>query len=116
LEDCVPSLSPAGLKPQLSPYWIDHAISGLSAQGSDDRVFASGNAWSLIRSGGEVRVRFDYGDQEDDSETVPVAELVAGLAAYREAVVGAIKEGHELDDRRWAQKNPLQRPDSTPQA
>ena len=106
LEDCVPSLSAAGVEPQLSTYWIDHALSGLTSGRSADAVIASGDAWSLIRSGDDVRVQFDYGDEDYEHETVPVAELVAGLTAYREAVVRAIENGHELDGRWWAQKNP----------
>ena len=106
LEDCVPSLSPVGLEPQLSPYWIAHALRGLSYARSGDLVIASGNSWSLIRSGEDVRVHFDYGDDDDEDETMPVAELVTGLTAYREAVVRAIENGHELDGRWWAQKNP----------
>ena len=106
LEDCVPSLSPVGVEPQLSTYWIDHVLSGLTSERSAQAVIASGNAWSLIRSGDEVRVRFDYGDEGDEDETVAVAELSDGLRAYREAVVRAIEAGHELDDRWWAQQNP----------
>ena len=107
LEDCVPSLSPNGEDARLSTYWIDHALQGLTAPAQpDDAVIASGNAWSLIRSGDQVRVRFDYGDEDDVSEVVPVAELVAGLTEYRAVVVGAIESGHELDRGWWAQKNP----------
>jgi hypothetical protein len=39
---------------------------------------------------------------------VPVDELVAGLTAYREVVLGALHDGHELDGRWWAQKNPAE--------
>jgi hypothetical protein len=106
LQDCIPSLSPASQEPKLSTYWIDHAISALSSRRSGDVVIASANAWSLIRSGDDVRVHFDYGDENDDHEAVPVAAFVAGLTAYREAVVRAIENGNELDSRWWAQKNP----------
>ena len=106
LWDCVSSLSPRGQEPKLSTYWIDRALTGLSSGRSGDFVIASGNAWSLLRSGDEVVVRFDYGDEDDEHETVPATELVAGLTAYREAVVRAIEDGRQLDDRWWAQRNP----------
>ena len=106
LEDCVPSLSPAGAEPQLSPYWIDHALSGLSSGESADTVIASGNAWSLIRSGDDVRIHLDYGDEDDEDPTVRVVELVAGLTAYREAVVRAIEDGHKLDGRMVGTEEP----------
>jgi hypothetical protein len=86
--------------------WIDHALSRLSLGQSADAVIATGNAWSLIRSGDDVQIHFDYGDEGDEDPTVTAAELVAGLTAYREAVVRAIENGHKLDDRWWAQKNP----------
>jgi hypothetical protein len=107
LADCVPSLSPVGTKPRLSPYWIDDALSNLSS-GPSDGTIASGDAWSLIRSGDEVRVHFDYAGEGYEDETVPVVELVAGLLAYREAVVRAVEGGHELDGRWWAQRNPAE--------
>jgi hypothetical protein len=106
LEDCVPSLSPVGVEPQLSLYWIDEALSALLSSRSGDLVIASGNAWRLTRSGDEVRVHLEYDDENEEHEMVPVAELVAGLTAYREAVVRAIEGGHELEGRWWAQKNP----------
>ena len=106
LDDCVPSLSPVGVDPQLSTYWIDHALSALTSERSAQARIASGNAWSLIRSGDRVRIHFDYGDEDDEDETVSVAELLDGLSAYREMVVRTIEEGHELDGRWWAQKNP----------
>jgi len=53
-------------------------------------------------------VQFDYGEEDDQGETVPVDELVAGLTAYREVVLGALHDGHELDGRWWAQKNPAE--------
>ena len=107
LEDCVESLSPNGEDARLSTYWIDHALQVLLAPTQpDDAVIASGNAWSLIRSGDQVRVHFDYGDEADVGEVVSVAELVAALTKYRAVVVSAIESGHELDRRRWAQRNP----------
>jgi hypothetical protein len=87
LQDCLPSLSAAGAEPRLSTNWIDHALSGLTSGRSADAVIASGNAWSLIRSGDDVVVHFDYRDEDYEHETVSVAALVAGLTAYREAVV-----------------------------
>jgi hypothetical protein len=104
LEDCVPSLSPAGEEAQLSTYRIDHALSSLTSGRSAVEVI--GDAWSVTRSGDDVRIHFDYGDEGDEDETVGVAELLAGLKAYREAVVRAIEGGHKLDGRWWAHKNP----------
>jgi hypothetical protein len=107
LQDCVESLSPAGTTPSLSTYWIDRALAGLSDQASGEAVIANGNAWSLIRCGDTVTVRFDYAEEaEEDRETVPVDELVVGLSAYRNAVLRALEAGHRLDERWWAQRNP----------
>jgi hypothetical protein len=107
LQDCVESLSPAGTTPSLSTYWIDHVLAGMSDEAPAESVIANGNAWSLLRSGDTVTVRFDYGEEnKEDRETIPVDELVAGLNAYRDAVLEALEAGHRLDGRWWAQRNP----------
>jgi hypothetical protein len=107
LWDCVGSLSPKGTSPSLSTYWIDRALAGLSPDASSESVIAGGNAWTLVRQGDTVRVTFDYAeDGDEDADTVSVTDLVAGLSSYREAVLRALRDGHELDDRWWAQKNP----------
>jgi hypothetical protein len=107
LQDCVESLSPVGTEPSLSTYWIDHALAALSRSAPTELVIASGNAWSLVRDGNAVTARFDYaGEGEEAMETIPVEDLVAGLTAYRDAVLQALHDGHKLDERWWAQKNP----------
>ncbi len=107
LQDCVESLSPAGTAPNLSTYWIDRVLAGLSDGAPAESVIASGNAWSLVRHGDMVTVRFDYASETtEDSETIPVDELVVGLSAYRDAVLQAFEDGHRLDERWWAQRNP----------
>jgi len=107
LQDCVESLSPVGTPPSLSTYWIEHALAGLSRTAPAESVIASGNAWSLVRRGDLVIVRFDYAEEDEgESETIPVEELAAGLSAYRDAVLRALQDGHELEERWWAQRNP----------
>src|SRR5438093_5957255 len=108
LQDCVQSLSPAGMPPALSTYWIDRALAGLSGSGPTEAVLASGNAWSLVRRGDTIAARFDYAEEEGDldGETIGVDELREGLTTYRDAVLEALREGHQLDERWWAQMNP----------
>jgi hypothetical protein len=106
LNDGVESLSPVGTAPALSTYWIDRALAALQAPASPGSVISSGNAWSLVRDGDDVLVRFDYGAEgEEATATVPVDELAAGLTEYRHAVLQALDGGHILDDRSWAQRN-----------
>jgi hypothetical protein len=59
LRDCAESLSPVGTAPELSTYWIDRILAGLSHEATAP-VIASGNAWSLVRDRDEVKARFDY--------------------------------------------------------
>ncbi len=107
LEDCVGSVSPAGTPPRLSTYWIDLVLAGLSSVVPLESVIASANAWSFVRHGDMVTARFDYSEEgEEESETIPVDELVVGLSVYREAVLEALENGHQLDERWWAQRNP----------
>jgi hypothetical protein len=107
LQDCVESLSPVGTEPSLSTYWIDHALAALSLSAPTESVIASGNAWSLVRCGNGVTARFDYAaEAEEATETIPVEDLVAELTAYRDAVLQALHNGHKLDERWWAQRNP----------
>jgi hypothetical protein len=107
LQDCVVSLSPAGMPPVLSTYWIDRVLAGLSNSAPSEAVLARGNAWSLVRRGETVSVRFDYaGEADADDETIPVEELTEGLTTYRDAVLQALQNGHQLDERWWAQQNP----------
>jgi hypothetical protein len=108
LQDCVESLSPVGTEPSLSTYWIDQALAALSGSASTESVIASGNAWSLVRYGNGVAARFDYAAQGEEApaETIPVEDLVRELTAYRDAVVQALDQGHKLDERWWAQRNP----------
>jgi hypothetical protein len=65
LDDCVESLSPAGTAPNLSTYWIDRALAGLSRRVPAESVIASGNAWSLVRRGEIVIVTFEYAEESD---------------------------------------------------
>ena len=58
LEDCAPSLSPAGTKPVLSTFWIDRILADLRRTTPGERVIASGNAWTLLRQDDVVEVRF----------------------------------------------------------
>jgi hypothetical protein len=107
LQDSVASLSPVGTVPSLSTYWIDHALAALSSSAPTESVVASGNAWSLVRHGDSVTVRFEYaGEGDGATETLPVDELVVELTAYRNAVLQALQDGHKLDERWWAQHNP----------
>ena len=106
LDDGVESLSPVGTAPALSTYWIDQALAALQASAASDSVISSGNAWSLVRDGDTVVVRFDYAEGEEPPETISVEELAAGLTDYRHAVLQALDGGHSLDDRWWAQRNP----------
>jgi hypothetical protein len=107
LQDCVQSLSPAGMSPALSTYWIDRVRAGLSGLGPTEAVLASGNAWSLVRRGDTIAVRFDYAEEgEMEGETIGIDELREGLTAYRDAVLQALREGHQRDERWWAQMNP----------
>jgi hypothetical protein len=107
LHDGVESLSPVGTAPALSTYWIDQAIAGVQDPASSGSVVSSGDAWSLVRDGDTVIVRFDYAAEgEEPTETIPVEELAAGLTDYRNAVLQALDGGHTLDDRWWAQRNP----------
>jgi hypothetical protein len=106
IRDCVESLSPIGEAPGLSTYLIDRALSALSPTAPTEGVIANGNAWSLVRRGDTVTLRFDYAKKgEAETQTIRVGELVAGLSAYRDAVLRALRAGHKLDDRRWSQKN-----------
>jgi hypothetical protein len=107
LWDGVGSLSPAGVAPSLSTYWIDMALAALSSSAPPESVVASGNAWSLRRNGDRVVVQLDYADEGDEpADTIPVDELSAELTAYRDAVFQAVESGHKLDERWWAQHNP----------
>ncbi len=107
LDDCAESLSPVGTAPSLSTYWINRVLASLSPAAPAESVIASGNAWSLVRHGDTVAVRFDYADEgEEESETIAVDELVVGLSTYRDAVLQSIENGHRLAERRWAQRNP----------
>src|SRR5437762_13739994 len=84
LHDCVGSLSPIGEPPSLSTYWVDGTLAALSPQAPTEAVIASGNAWSLVRRGDTVAVRFDYADDgEAETETISIGELIAGLSTYR---------------------------------
>jgi hypothetical protein len=54
-------------------------VAGLSPAAHAESVIASG-AWSLVRHGDALAVRFDYADErESESKTIPVRELVVGL-------------------------------------
>ena len=107
LQDCVESLSPAGTAPALSTYWIDRVLAGLSGSASTEAILASGNEWSLVRHGDTIAVRFLYAEEgESESETIGVDELREGLNAYRDVVLQALRDGHQLDERWWAQRNP----------
>jgi hypothetical protein len=107
LSDSVGSLSPVGVAPSLSTYWIDRALAALASSAPAESIVASGNAWSLIRNGDRVVVQFDYADEgEEPADAIPVDELSAGLRAYRDEVVKAVESGHQLDERWWAQHNP----------
>ena len=95
------------MPPALSTYWIDRALAGLSGSGPTEAVLASGNAWSLVRSGDTIAARFDYAEEgELDGESIGIDDLREGLTAYRDAVHQALGEGHQLDERWWAQRNP----------
>src|SRR5438093_6846135 len=94
LQDCVQSLSPAGAPPALSTYWIDCVLAGLSGSGPTEAVLASGNAWSLVRRGDTIAVRFDYAEEgEMEGETIGIDELREGLTAYRDACPSGSQRG-----------------------
>jgi hypothetical protein len=107
LEDCAESLSPAGTKPSLSTYWVDQLLAGLSPGGPTEVVIADGNAWSLERRGDLVIASSQYAEEGDDVESVSVDELVAALTEYRDVIRQTIESGHRLDERSWAQRNPV---------
>jgi hypothetical protein len=80
---------------------------GLSPAAAAESVIASAKAWSLVRDGDIVTVRSDYAEEDEvESETIPVDELVVGLSMYRDAVFQGLQDGHQLDERWWAQRNP----------
>jgi hypothetical protein len=108
LWDCAPSLSPVGTPPKLSTYWIDHVLAGLVPMPPRDPRIGGGNEWSLVREDDTVTVSWDYAEEGEvtENETIAVEERAARLSEYRAVVLQAIQEGHELDGRRWAQKNP----------
>ena len=98
LWDGVASLSPAGVAPSVSTYWIDRALAALASSAPRESVVASGNAWSLLRNGDRVVVQFDADEGDEPADTIPVDELSAELTAYRDAVVQAVESGHKLDE------------------
>jgi hypothetical protein len=108
LNDCASSLSPIGTAPSLSTYWIDRLLGGLVIHAGGESLLANGDEWSLVRRDDTVIVRWDYGTEgEQERESIPVGELLAGVRIYRDAVERAIEDAHQLDDRWWAQKVPF---------
>ena len=106
VEDCASTLSPVGEPPRLSTYWIDHILSGLERP--DDGDLAHGNLWVMTLRDQVVEMRMDVDPPTSDPlDVVAVDELARGLRALRGEVVGRLTAGHQLDQRRWSQKNPL---------
>ena len=104
LRDCVESLSPAGDAPTLSTYWIDRLLERCAEPRRVKSLLAQGNWWTFWLDGDVVRIGDE--DQDDLGEALLLTELVAGLKSYRAAVESRIGEGHPLEDRWWAQRNP----------
>lgn len=106
MADSISALSPRGVPPSLSTYWIDHAIARIHSASA--KALGGGNATSLIRVGDEVIAHSDYELFED--ERMSVAEFLNGLELWREAVQSAIDRGATISltpgVTYWAQRNP----------
>jgi hypothetical protein len=101
LNDGVSALSPRGVAPAVSTYWIDHALAGV--ENPPGAEVASGNSTRIIRTATGVRAESDY--EVFDGEDMPVEDFRALLEAWREKVVAQI--GHS--DPARPEQGPYQR-------
>jgi hypothetical protein len=89
LGDSISSLPPrgaTGVGP--STYWIDVAEAGArrAAETGDDRPFTSGNITVLRVRGGEVVANFDYDDEDEPGEALPLSDFLGLLRDWRDRV------------------------------
>jgi hypothetical protein len=92
LNDAVTSRAPRGaVHAGLSTYWIDRTEQRARAAAAEgiDRPFASGNVTYLRVAGDRVVAGFDFDPDEAEAESVPLADFLAVLAAWRERVIEA---------------------------
>lgn len=92
LNDAVTSRAPRGARnPGLSTYWID--LTEVAAQDAfrqrSDGQIAAGNVWSLQLRGDQVLTRYDFEPAGASAVSMPLDDLLAVLAAWRDAVIAS---------------------------
>jgi hypothetical protein len=104
MNDGISSLSPRGQPPELSTYWIDHALAGVdSAPGSK---ITGGNSTRIERTTDGVVAKSDYEMFED--EHMSVEDFVSLLRAWRDRVVALQRAGDRArPEHAPYQRNPL---------
>ncbi len=106
LADSVSSLSPRGMRPGLSTYWIDATLDGLTASRTTGEYrIAWGDETELVVKGQTVQARSLY--ELFETERMPRQAFEEILQAYRTAVVTAVESGATLQmDSYVPQRNP----------
>lgn len=93
LADCISSLPPRGAPGNgPSTYWIDHAAEGArrAAKNGDERPFAWGNITVLhVSNGDTVVAKYDYDEDHEPGDALPLDDFLALLAAWRREVIEA---------------------------
>ncbi len=112
LADSVSSLPPRGEQgPGPSTYWIDVAFEGAvrSSAGGDGRPFTGGNITLLQLTTEGVEARYDFQEDEEPGEVMPLADFLDILTRWRAAVLAA-RNAAPIDFPQTYRRNPADRP------
>jgi len=98
LDDSISSLPPRGVPGNgPSTYWIDHAEHGTVAAHDrrDDRPFTGGNITRLSVRGDRIVASYDFNEEDELGQEMPLADLLALLGEWRRRVVEAAANAKE---------------------
>lgn len=110
LADSVSSLPPRGEQgPGPSTYWIDVAHEGaVRASADDERPFTWGNITLLRLTAAGVEARYDFQDDDEPGEVMPLADFLDILTRWRVAVVAA-RDAAPVEFPQTYRRNPARR-------
>jgi hypothetical protein len=89
LDDSISSLPPRGAPGNgPSAYWVDHAEQGArtARESGDERPFASGNITFLGVSDGMVVATYDFAEDDEPGQAMPIEEFLALLVEWRRRI------------------------------
>jgi hypothetical protein len=98
LSDSISSLPPRGATGNgPSTYWIDIAEAGArrAAELDDETPFTSGNVTFLQVTEGRVIAAYDFADEDEPRDAIPLHDFLELLAGWREQVLAQAADNHK---------------------